>query len=782
MNIRPLFRISRQFWIFLSTCLILAGLLVVWVSPASASDPVEKGYRDHDYGGSDCNSTPTGEKPESKLWYNDGIWWGSLCNPDENDNHIYRLDFATQSWLDTGTVLDTRAGTKADALWDEASQKLSLVSHIFTNNGRPSNAFSQQGHLFRYSYNSGSKSYSLDSGFPVSVTGGRSETLTLAKDSTGRLWVTYVEDEKVFVNHSTTNDSTWRTPYTLPVASTALNVTDDDISSVISFDDDKIGVMWSNENQMKFYFAVHQDGAADNIWQVDAADLPGLPCSGACGDDHINLKTDSSGRIFAAVKTSLEEDPDPLVMLLVRNVNGTWNSHVFGTELHRHTRPIVMLDEENDVLYMFATSPETNGKIYYKSTDVDNINFPAGLGTLFISSTTETRINNPTSTKQNVNGETDLVVMASEGFTFDYFHNYLDLPSATTPPPPAANFSGTPTSGIAPLQVQFTDLSTNSPTSWSWNFGNGGSSAQKNPSHTYTTPGVYTVVLTATNTGGSDAETKTGYITVTTPPPVANFSGTPTSGVAPLQVQFTDQSTNSPTAWSWNFGDGGSSTQKNPSHTYTTPGVYTVVLTATNTGGSDAETKTAYVTVATPPPVANFSGTPTLGVAPLQVQFTDLSSNSPTAWSWNFGDGGSSSQKNPSHTYTSTGVYTVTLTATNAGGSDAETKTAYINVTTTPPPAANFSGTPTSGTAPLTVQFSDLSSESPTAWSWNFGDGGSSTLQNPSHTYITPGVYTVVLTATNTIGSDSETRTDYITVNPASNLPSVFLYLPLLIK
>lgn len=165
--------------------------------------------------------------------------------------------------------------------------------------------------------------------------------------------------------------------------------------------------------------------------------------------------------------------------------------------------------------------------------------------------------------------------------------------------PPVAAFSGTPTSGYAPLAVAFTDASTNSPTSWAWTFGDGGTSTAQNPSHTYTAAGSYTVTLTATNAYGSDGETKTGYVTVTTPPtnpPVAAFSGTPTSGTVPLTVTFTDASTNNPTSWAWTFGDGGTSTAQNPSHVYTTAGTYTVTLTATNAYGSDGETKTGYIT------------------------------------------------------------------------------------------------------------------------------------------------------------------------------------------
>jgi PKD repeat protein len=165
---------------------------------------------------------------------------------------------------------------------------------------------------------------------------------------------------------------------------------------------------------------------------------------------------------------------------------------------------------------------------------------------------------------------------------------------------PVANFSGNPTSGTAPLTVYFTDLSTNNPTSWAWDFQNNGStdSTSQNPSFQYTSAGQYTVKLTATNAAGSDEEIKTNYITVTAlQPPVANFTGNPTSGPVPLTVDFTDTSTNNPTSWSWTFGVGGTSTAQNPSHQYTSVAQYTVSLTATNAAGSDGETKTNYIDV-----------------------------------------------------------------------------------------------------------------------------------------------------------------------------------------
>ncbi len=246
------------------------------------------------------------------------------------------------------------------------------------------------------------------------------------------------------------------------------------------------------------------------------------------------------------------------------------------------------------------------------------------------------------------------------------------------------------------------------------------------------------------------------------PAPVADFSGSPTSGTEPLTVNFTDLSTGSITGWDWAFGDGGTSSVQNPSHQYTSPGTYTVSLTVTGPGGSDDEIKTNYIAVnPCVLPTAGFVGSPTSGEVPLTVNFTNQSTGA-TSYSWNFGDGGNSTAANPNHTYTSAGAYTVTLTATNSCGNDVFTRTNYITVTCTAP-VAGFVGSPTSGDYPLNVSFTDQSTGA-TSWSWTFGDGGTSTQQNPSHNYTSPGAYSVALTVTNSCGNDTETKTDYITV------------------
>ncbi len=162
--------------------------------------------------------------------------------------------------------------------------------------------------------------------------------------------------------------------------------------------------------------------------------------------------------------------------------------------------------------------------------------------------------------------------------------------------------------------------------------------------------------------------------------PTVDFIANSSAGPTPLVVQFTDLSAHSPTSWLWEFGDGGESTEQNPSHTYEAAGIYDVILTARNYFGYNFEHKVCYITVIDLP-VTDFTANPFTGTAPLDIQFIDTSTGSPTSWSWDFGDGGTSTDQNPLYIYTAAGTYTVNLTATNAGGSNTITKVGYITVT-----------------------------------------------------------------------------------------------------
>lgn len=341
---------------------------------------------------------------------------------------------------------------------------------------------------------------------------------------------------------------------------------------------------------------------------------------------------------------------------------------------------------------------------------------------------------------------------------------------------PVADFSASPQTGCNSIDVTFTDLSLGTPTSWNWSFPGGTPATfngQNPPLINYPAPGTYNVTLTVSNPSGSDTETKTGYIVVNNcPPPVADFSATPLTVCEGQPVQFTDLSTNTPTGWSWTLpgSAAGTSALQNPVTTYPTAGVYDVTLTASNPYGSDTETKTSYITVVScpPPPVPNISASANSVCEGATITFTDLSSNNPNYWQWTFPGGvpATSLLQNPTVTYPTSGIYTVTLTVSNSSGSATGTFTNFITVNVCSSPSADFSGWPAVVCAGQQVNFNDLSTGTPTSWSWSFPGGTpvAATAPNPLITYNTPGVYDVSLTATNAFGSGAITKTNYITV------------------
>ncbi len=317
---------------------------------------------------------------------------------------------------------------------------------------------------------------------------------------------------------------------------------------------------------------------------------------------------------------------------------------------------------------------------------------------------------------------------------------------------PAAAFSSQ-TNG---LEASFNNQSTNA-TSYEWDFGDGTSSNEESPSHTYAADGVYTVTLTAFNECGSVSTTQ--QVTIVTPP-TAGFSANVTAGCAPLTVQFQNESSENAASFEWEFpgGNPSSSTEENPTVTYEQPGTYTVTLTVSNAAGTDTYTLTDYITVK-PLPAAGFSHS----VADSVVQFTNTS-NDASSFEWDFGDGTTSTEENPSHTYQADGLYTVTLTAFNDCGTSVVSQTIVVAFQL---PVAFFTAEQTTGCAPLVVNFQNQSSENATSFQWFFqgGDPSSSTEENPTVTYATPGTFDVMLIASNASGADTFTQVAYIQLN-----------------
>jgi PGF-pre-PGF domain-containing protein len=241
----------------------------------------------------------------------------------------------------------------------------------------------------------------------------------------------------------------------------------------------------------------------------------------------------------------------------------------------------------------------------------------------------------------------------------------------------------------------------------------------------------------------------------------ANYTVSTNSLLAGKSVTFVDNSINQITEW-LDFGDGSpTSNTANITHTYTTPGIYTANLTVKNDVFSDSMLQK--ITVIQPSiPGANFTSNCTFGLQPLNIAFTDTSTGFPTSWSWDFGDEDTSTSQNPVHEYSNVGNYSVKLTVANDKGSNYIQRVNYIavlpHVTKLPQlPSSNFSSNITAGNIPLTVQFNDTSTGSPTSWEWNFGDGYTSNEQNPAHTFFSAGTYNINLIVSNVNGTDSKT-------------------------
>lgn len=662
-----------------------AGLVL---SPAAQAAVGDVGTPGPSFSATAAGGSPTGEKPESKLWFHAGSWWGSLLAADGTGYRIHRLDRARRTWVDTGVRLDDRPASRADVLWSGST--LYVASHAPAKDSLSTSA-GQPARLYRFGWNATAGTWEA-LGAPTAINDVSSETLTIDRDSTGRLWATWTQAQAVQVAVSTDDGRTWTTS-ALPAAG-AGDLAADDISSLVSYGSGStasIGVMWSNQVRSAVFFAARADGAALGTWDVSRTAVQGPNTA----DDHVNLKSlqgDAAGRVFAVVKTSLEKSGTtsaPQNLLLVRDPGtGEWTSTKVGTVAECHTRPVLVVDTARSQLHVFATAPTADGcpfsgaagTVYRKSASLSSPVFAAGRGEPVMRDTTSENINNVTTTKQSATSASGVVVLASDTTTGRYWYADMDAaaPQATT-----AAFTPSTTSGPAPLAVGFTNTSTGA-TSYAWDFGDGTSSTLAQPSHTFTAPGSYVVRLTASGAGGTSSATSTITATSSTAGPAqAAFTASTTSGPAPLTVAFTDTSTGSPTEWWWEFGDDTYDRVQNPSHTYSTPGTYTVGLWAKNAYGATHLVKTDLIQVTsgttTPPsaPRASFTASTLSGRAPLDVAFTDTSTGSPTAWRWDFGNGTTSTLRNPTARFAA-GTWTVRLTVSNAAGSSSATTTITV--------------------------------------------------------------------------------------------------------
>lgn len=338
------------------------------------------------------------------------------------------------------------------------------------------------------------------------------------------------------------------------------------------------------------------------------------------------------------------------------------------------------------------------------------------------------------------------------------FNNCIDTRSKIIQiiPRPAVDLNAAVTASCkAPFTTTFNALAPGA-VSYEWDFGDGATSTQSQPAHTYTSTGSFTVTLAITNSAGcKETITKPDYIVIQKP--VVTLLDKPQEGCVPYTFSpaLAIKSVTPVTSFLWNFGDGGTGTGENPVYTYTQKGTYAVSVTYTTQDGCvETISKDSLIKVGNKVTVA-FTASPLQVCASTPISFTDLSAGNPPAdnpieeWLWQFGDGDTSHHKDPMHYFIDTGRLSVTLTVKSNGCASWVTYVNYVHIA---PPVARFLEQ-LNCSQPFNRSFINISlvdrTLAPVTFQWDFGDGSTVTTENPSHVYAATGIYTVRLTVTN---------------------------------
>lgn len=309
----------------------------------------------------------------------------------------------------------------------------------------------------------------------------------------------------------------------------------------------------------------------------------------------------------------------------------------------------------------------------------------------------------------------------------------------------------------------FTNTSSPAAQNSTWDFGDGTQATTANVTKTFNTPGTYTVHLYNKYATCSDTVTKTIQVL---PRPVSSFTADKTIHCKPpMEVPFKDASAGA-VQWFWDFGDGQTSGEQNPVHTYNSFGDFNVVLIVTNASGcSDTIRRDAFIKIRKPEIV--FNALPQSGCIPYEAKMSAsvTTLDNVTSYSWDFGDGSAPSTAiTPSHTYLKQGSYTVSLTITTSTGCT-ETLSMDKAIVVGRKPTVDFTASPNPVCAFQPVSFEGITNEGD-KWLWNFGDGQTSTEQNPVHTYSITGNLTVSLVVTNSGCKETLSKLNFLEVKP----------------
>ena len=328
------------------------------------------------FGGDPLPNPPTGptaDVGQAKVWEHDGRWWAAMVEPASGAFHIYRLEADGGQWSDSGVVVDERPGTHPDAI--VAGDRLYVVS-----SGR-SRIASNRPEVRRYSY-ARDAGWTLDRGFPVAVHDVGVASPSIRRDSAGRLWVSFVDQGRVFVNASRDDEDEWGTAWQLPGAGTV--VRDEDVARLVPYAGNRIGVFWSNQADETFRFASHLDAAdpaAPATWTTET-----VASGGRIADNHVDLMTAPIGgaeRVLAVVKTSANEASPAdrnaaLILAVAQRPEGGWTQSIVGRVRDHQTRPMLLVDPTNRLAVVTTTRDDVGSHIAWQAASLDDLRFSPG--------------------------------------------------------------------------------------------------------------------------------------------------------------------------------------------------------------------------------------------------------------------------------------------------------------------------------------------------------------------------------------------------------------------
>ncbi len=472
-------------------CCTLLGITLISVSVISFILQSASAQSAPDLGFPGTTESPT---VKSQMWIQDSTWWG-IFSDGSSGLHFYKRvgsDFVK------GNLVNSNVLGRPDTLWD-GTNLFVLVQEDET-----------QARLYKYSYSAGTDQYELLPGFPVTLPlTGLPVSAVIAKDSNQKLWVAYAGgesgsggDSSIHVIWSTSDHLTWDTTGIVLETQTATNATE--VAAIAAFNDGapKIGVFFSNQRLGQYAFRYHLDTDLEASWSAkEIVDTNGLTGTSGIAGEYASITAAPDGRVLAVGN---DEIGNGHVHLYVRSTAGTWAPRIVVTgATSQPSRPLILLDTENNAIYCVYRDSAFNKSIFYTRADLAN---PTSFvpGQIFISA----KSSEPTSTKQHLNSSTDLIAASSQDG--EIYWNVLDLSTA-----PVASFTAVPTSGDAPLAVTFVDTSVDDGpiVGHLWNFGDGFTSTEPNPIHVFRA-GSWNVTLQVTDSSGNTATSASQTIVV----------------------------------------------------------------------------------------------------------------------------------------------------------------------------------------------------------------------------------------------------------------------------